>query len=72
MLSVYTDKFTCKVQAMIVDGQWKVGHELVFLIIDLIDVVLLLCLVTCLSLIILSHLFRLVIACYGMFLLVIQ
>ena len=72
MLSVYTDKFTCKVQAMIVDGQWKVGHKLVFLIVNLIDVAILLCLVMCLSLIILSHWFHLVIACYGMFLLIMQ
>ena len=58
---------------MIVDGQRKVGHKLVFLIVNLIDVTILLCLVMCLSLIIiLSHWFRLVIACYGMFLLVIQ
>ena len=61
MLSVYTDKFACRAQAMIVDGQWKVGHRLVFIIVNLVNVAVLLCLVMSLSLIILSHWFRLVI-----------
>ena len=65
MLPVYTGEFACKVQAIMVDGQWKVGCDLVFLIVTLIDVTLLkvtlfdvfllLYLITHLSLIILSQ-----------------